>query len=124
MSEEVTEAMRKLGFEKDLKEALKQLTKEQLFEELKEYKYSLEEVVTLLIRHDSTIPISHLKKPNYEEQIEILMAIGDIRQVLENNEIQFILKLEELTEEQAGLITDNLYDNDDFDYPHGDACNI
>ncbi len=126
MSEEVAEAMRELGFEKDMKECLKQLTEDQVFEELKAYMHSLalEEVVASLIRADSVIPVSHLKKPTYEEQIEILMAIGDVRQSLENHEIQIFPELEDLTEEQTRLITEFLSDNDDFGYPHGDVCNI
>jgi len=122
MSEEVAEAMRELGFEKDLKECIKQLTEDQLFEELKAYKYSLEEVVASLIRSDSVIPVSHLKKPTYEEQIEIIMAIGDVRQSLENHKIQIFPELNDLTEEQTRLITEYLSDNDNFDYPHGDMC--
>jgi hypothetical protein len=122
MSEEVTEAMRELGFEKDLKECLKQLSDTHRMEYLQGYQ--IEDVLITLYRHECTIPIHHLKDPSTEEQIEIIIIMGDARDVLDNNEISYQPKLEDLTEEQARLITEFLSDNDDFDYPHGDACNI
>ena len=122
MSEEVTEAMQELGFEKDLRECLKQLTDTQRMEHFQ--CYTIEEVFKILVLHDSNIPIIHLKDPTTEEQIEIIIAMGDAKDVLDNNEISYRPDLKDLTEEQAGLITDNLSDNDAFDYPHGDACNL
>ncbi len=113
-------AMQIVGLERDVKTALKELSEEQRIERIKEY--SLEGVLLNLFRHDSKIPIDHLKNPSPEEQLEILLVMGDAEDILWNYGIDIYPKIEDLTEEQASQVLTILTEDADFDYPGGDEC--
>lgn len=120
--DELPDAMQEAGFEKDLNECLNKLTDEQLRDELEGC--SFESIANALIDKDSNIPISHLKHPSREEQLEILKAMGDLKDVLWNNDIDYYPDIKELTEEQAKKVLEILTEDDDFDYPGGEDCTI
>lgn len=119
--DELNEAMQEVGLEKDIKTALKELTDTQRVEHIQ--CYQIEDVFVVLFSQGSSIPINHLKDPSTEEQIEIIMAMGDAKDVLYNNEIDIHPEIEDLTEEQASQVLTILTEDGGFDAPHGDYCN-
>ncbi|WP_372855196.1 hypothetical protein [Pedobacter sp.] len=119
--DELDEAMQEAGLERDVNIALTELTSEQLSEEIK--KYTIENVVIALVEKNSKIPMCHLKNLSHSEQLEILQAMGDVKDVLQSNNINIYPNIEDLTEEQAKKLLDILTENADFDTPSGDFCN-
>ena len=117
---DIDEAMQEAGFERDINLALTELTDEQRIEAIKEY--TLEGVFIALLEKGSEIPIGHLKNPSHSEQLEILRAMGDAKDILWNNDINIYPEIKDLTEDQASEILKILTADADFDYPHGDFC--
>jgi hypothetical protein len=72
------------------------------------------------------------KKPPYgsttidvsKTQMEILFVLGDVKEILTNNNIKYHPAIEDLNEEEATKVLDILRDDWDFDYPGGDECRV
>lgn len=118
--EELDEAMQEAGIESNLEDCLFKLTEEQVKETVNEY--DLPSIVRELYEKDSNIPISHLRNPSYEEGLEIIKAMGDLKDILYNYDIDYYPKIKDLTELQASELLEILTADADFDYPHGDFC--
>lgn len=121
---EVAEVMQEAGFEKDLRACLNQLTEEQSLDVLKKSKYCLSTVLMALFDRDSNIPISHIKNPTHEERLEILWLLGDVKEILQENNIKYQPDIKDLSEDEATKVMDLLTSDGDGDYPGGEACAI
>ena len=119
--DELDEALQAVGLEKDLKQLLSNLTDSQLKEAYKDYEIST--IVDVLYALKSDIPLSHLKNPNKEEAIEIIIAMGDAKDILWNLGISYYPEIKDLSEEDARKVISILTEDADFDnYPRGDFC--
>lgn len=119
--EELNDVMQSLGMQKDIRLLISNLTDEQIVKEVKGYE--LLSVLQTLYEHDSNIPVSHLKNPNRDEQIEIIMSMGTAKDLLWDIGVNYYPDIKDLSEEQAKRVLEILTEDVDWDLmPHGDAC--
>jgi len=121
---EVGDAMQAADLTKDLKQCLSKLTEQQLNNVLKGY--DLHDILMALYEAKSNMPFSHLHPETitHDEKLEIIFAVGDIKDILREHDISYYPNIDELTEEQAQKVLGILIDNGDFDYPSGEDCTL
>lgn len=120
--DELDEAMQEAGLTGDLRKCLSKLTNEQLDDVIRGY--DLDDVLKALFDAKSNIPFSHLNQTliNREERVEIIFAMGDVKDVLWNHDISYYPEIESLTEDESRKLLDILNDGCDFDMASGEAC--
>ena len=120
--DEIGEAMQTVGLEKDIKKCLSALTEEQSFEALKQH--DLKDVLCCLFCQNSDMTFSQIKNPTHQERLEILWELGDAKDILWENDIDYYTDCKDLSEKEAQAVLDILTDGGDFDCPSGEACAI
>jgi len=120
--DDIDEAMQSLDLSKDLRTCLSQISEEILKEELNGY--SRISLLMKLIQYDSEMPINHIKKLTKEEMLDLLMIMGDGKDILWRNNISYYPDIKDLTEEDARKILNILTEDGDFDMPGGEECTI
>ena len=77
-----------------------------------------------LLEQDSQFLLSQIKNPTHDERLEIIWIMGDVKDVLFENDIDYYPDCKDLTEEQAQEVLDFLTDGGEFDYPSGEECEV